>query len=140
MGSPTPPVLHLLLLTTALLLSKVVSSCDEIPECQTIVIQATTSQITITGLAGGFFLQNITYINGSMMQASDGSWNNTFLMSFVPGTQYVIYYGNDSISCCRNVTTSDRPLLEILSKAYRNFKEEAKTYVTYIFKQRCSWR
>ncbi|XP_075181593.1 receptor-type tyrosine-protein phosphatase beta-like [Anomaloglossus baeobatrachus] len=100
-----PPVLHLLLLTTALLLPKVVSSCDVIPECQTIVIQATTSQITITGLAGGFFLQNITYINGSMMQASDGSWNNTSLMSFVSGTQYVIYYGNGTISCCRNVTT-----------------------------------
>ncbi|XP_073514296.1 receptor-type tyrosine-protein phosphatase beta-like isoform X2 [Phyllobates terribilis] len=40
-----------------------------------------------------------------MIQASDNSWNNTSLMSFVSGTQYVIYYGNDSISCCHNVTT-----------------------------------
>ncbi|XP_077143247.1 receptor-type tyrosine-protein phosphatase eta-like isoform X2 [Ranitomeya variabilis] len=26
-------------------------------------------------------------------------------MSFVSGTQYLIYYGNDTISCCRDVTT-----------------------------------
>ncbi|XP_077143238.1 uncharacterized protein LOC143806509 isoform X1 [Ranitomeya variabilis] len=101
----TPPVLQLLLLITALLLPKVVSSCDEIPECQIISIQATTSQITITGLTAGFFLQNITEMNGTIILASDNSWNNTSLMSFVSGTQYVIYYGNDTISCCHNVTT-----------------------------------
>ncbi|KAM4017401.1 receptor-type tyrosine-protein phosphatase eta-like [Anomaloglossus baeobatrachus] len=81
------------------------TSPAEIPECQTIVIEATTSEITITGLAGGFFLQNITDISGSLIQASDGSWNNTSLMSFVSGTQYVIYYGNDTISCWRDITT-----------------------------------
>ncbi|XP_069594643.1 receptor-type tyrosine-protein phosphatase beta-like isoform X1 [Ranitomeya imitator] len=101
-----PPVLQLLLLLiTALLLPKVVSSCDEISECQTIGVQVTTAQITITGLTAGFFLQNITDINGTVIKASDNSWNNTSLMSFVSGTQYVIYYGNDTISCCRNVTT-----------------------------------
>ncbi|XP_073434625.1 receptor-type tyrosine-protein phosphatase beta-like [Dendrobates tinctorius] len=104
MGALTP-VLQLLLLITALLLPKVVWSCDEIPECQTISVQVTTSQIAITGLAAGFFLHNITYINGSAIQASDNSWNNAPLISFVSGTQYVIYYGNDSISCCHNVTT-----------------------------------
>ncbi|XP_075181473.1 receptor-type tyrosine-protein phosphatase eta-like [Anomaloglossus baeobatrachus] len=99
-----------------------------IPECQTIVIQATTSQITITGLAGGFFLQNVTYINGSMIQASDGSWNNTSLMSFVSGTQYVIYYGNDSISCCRNVTT----IPDISSLAVNNYESVDVLGATWI--------
>ncbi|XP_069594647.1 receptor-type tyrosine-protein phosphatase eta-like [Ranitomeya imitator] len=105
MGALTAPVMQQLLLIAALLLPKMVSSCDEIPECQTISIQETTSQITITGLAGGFFVQYITGINGTMILASDNSRNNTSLMSVVSGTQYVIYYGNDTISCCRNVTT-----------------------------------
>ncbi|XP_044126392.1 receptor-type tyrosine-protein phosphatase beta-like [Bufo gargarizans] len=82
-----------------------VSSCDEIPECQTISVQASTFQISVTGLAEGFSLQNITDIDGNIIQASDNSLNNTSLMSLRSGTRYVIRYGNDSTSCCRNVTT-----------------------------------
>ncbi|XP_071972733.1 receptor-type tyrosine-protein phosphatase eta-like [Engystomops pustulosus] len=105
MGGLTPPVLQLLLIITALPLPKVVSSCDDIPQCQTLSVQVSTSQIYISGLHDGFVLHNITDGDGKVIQVSDGSNNNTSLMSFGSGTQYVIQYGNSTTSCCRNVTT-----------------------------------
>ncbi|XP_066439538.1 receptor-type tyrosine-protein phosphatase beta-like isoform X2 [Eleutherodactylus coqui] len=103
MGAGSPPVL--LLIITALLLPKVVSSCDDLPECHRISVRVSASQITVTGLPEGFFLQNITDINGHVTRASDNSLNNTSGMVFVSGTQYVIHYGNGTTSCCRSVTT-----------------------------------
>ncbi|XP_069823905.1 receptor-type tyrosine-protein phosphatase eta-like [Dendropsophus ebraccatus] len=106
MGGPTPPVLQLLrVLSAALLLPQVAPSCDEVPDCSTITAWASTTQINVTGLAEEFFLQNITDKDGNQIRASDGSSNNTSLMRFVSGTQYVIHYGNDSVSCCYSATT-----------------------------------
>ncbi|XP_071972729.1 receptor-type tyrosine-protein phosphatase eta-like [Engystomops pustulosus] len=87
-----------------------VRSCSDISQCQTITIKVTTTQINVTGLAEEFYLQNISSSDGIVTQASDGILNNTSLMSFMPGTQYVIYYGDDSTSCCRNVTTKPKPV------------------------------
>ncbi|XP_071970319.1 receptor-type tyrosine-protein phosphatase eta-like [Engystomops pustulosus] len=84
---------------------RTVTSCSDLPECQTLSVQVSTSQINITGLHEGFFLQRITDGDGNVIRASDGSNNNTSLMSFGSGTQYVIQYGDDTTSCCRNVTT-----------------------------------
>ncbi|XP_077143237.1 uncharacterized protein LOC143806508 isoform X2 [Ranitomeya variabilis] len=80
--------------------------CDEKLECQSISIKISNSQITVTGLSAGFFLQKITDIDGNVIRASDNSLNNTSLMSLSSGTQYVIYYGDESTSCCHKVTTS----------------------------------
>ncbi|CAJ0967508.1 unnamed protein product, partial [Ranitomeya imitator] len=75
-------------------------------ECQSISIKISNSQITVTGLSAGFFLQKITDIDGNVIRASDNSLNNTSLMSLSSGTQYVIYYGDESTSCCHKVTAS----------------------------------
>ncbi|XP_069594637.1 uncharacterized protein [Ranitomeya imitator] len=81
-------------------------NCDEKLECQSISIKISNSQITVTGLSAGFFLQKITDIDGNVIRASDNSLNNTSLMSLSSGTQYVIYYGDESTSCCHKVTAS----------------------------------
>ncbi|KAM5138236.1 uncharacterized protein ACMZJ9_016836 [Mantella aurantiaca] len=76
-----------------------------ISECNSIIVQASTNQINVSGLAGGFVLQNITYINETAVTASDNSSSNISLMNFTSGTLYIIHYGNVSNSCCYNVTT-----------------------------------
>ncbi|XP_071972730.1 receptor-type tyrosine-protein phosphatase eta-like [Engystomops pustulosus] len=82
----------------------------DLPECGTLSVQVSTSQISVTGLHDGFVLQRITDENGNIIRASDNSNNNTSLMSFGSGTQYVIYYGNDTVSCCRTVFTKPLPV------------------------------
>ncbi|KAM5138255.1 receptor-type tyrosine-protein phosphatase beta-like [Mantella aurantiaca] len=84
---------------------QVEATCDGISECNSISVQASTNQMNVSGLAAGLVLQNITYINGTAVTASDNSSNNTSLMTFTSGTLYIIHYGNDSNSCCYNVTT-----------------------------------
>ncbi|XP_068116010.1 receptor-type tyrosine-protein phosphatase eta-like [Hyperolius riggenbachi] len=91
------------------------SSCADASECQPITVQYSTHQINVSGLVDGVILQNITDPDGSVITASGGSYNNTSLMSFVSGTQYIIYYGNDTYSCCYNVTTKPYPV-ELLQK------------------------
>ncbi|XP_077309608.1 receptor-type tyrosine-protein phosphatase eta isoform X3 [Lithobates pipiens] len=101
MGS-VPPVL-LLLLVTGLLLGKVEATCDA--QCPSISVNVSTNQITVSGQVDGLVLQNITYTNGTAVVASDGSYNNTSLMTFVSGTQYIMLYGNSTNDCCYNFTT-----------------------------------
>ncbi|XP_072277665.1 receptor-type tyrosine-protein phosphatase eta-like [Pyxicephalus adspersus] len=103
---------YVLLLVTGLLLGKVEATCDVLGECNTIAVQSSSNQISVSGLAVEFFLQNITFINGTALVASDNSYNNTSLMSFVSGTQYIIHYGNDTNSCCYNITTKPLSVMQ----------------------------
>ncbi|XP_053305201.1 titin-like [Spea bombifrons] len=94
----------LLLLVGLLILKKASGSCDDVPECRSISIQTTTSQITVANMAQGFALQNITYLNGTVPPSSSIS-NNVSVTGLTSGTRFLLQYGNSSLRCCQNVTT-----------------------------------
>ncbi|XP_077309556.1 uncharacterized protein LOC143929552 [Lithobates pipiens] len=93
-----------LLFCVAIIGGTVEATCDA--QCPSVSVNVSTNQITVSGQVGGLVLQNITYTNGIAVVASDGSYNNTSLMTFVSGTQYIMHYGNGTNDCCYNFTTN----------------------------------
>ncbi|XP_075423779.1 receptor-type tyrosine-protein phosphatase beta-like isoform X1 [Ascaphus truei] len=98
-----------LLLILGLLMGKVTCSCDIAAECNVISVLATTSQIGVTGLPVGFVLQNATYLNETLA-TTPAQVSNTSIVNATSGTQYIIHYGNSSISCCQTITTQPKPV------------------------------
>ncbi|KAM8938758.1 receptor-type tyrosine-protein phosphatase beta-like [Pelodytes ibericus] len=85
-------------------------NCHNVPACGSINIEATTSQIAVTGLSPQFTLQNVTYLNGSLAESARVFNSNMSVIALLSGTQYILYYGDITQSCCANITTKPMPV------------------------------